>query len=116
MLYNCNFFFYSTFIFLFWSADTIFSNLTKNAVKKFVIGKKILIIFFSCLKYGFWTKTIITFFLQIISLHKLHFCVSYEEIYEHKFQKFSIKTLVTVASPKCIKYHKIGLRALGVKG
>ena len=30
----------STFIFLFWSADTIFSNLTKNALKIFKLEKK----------------------------------------------------------------------------
>ena len=63
----------------------------------------------------FGQKTIIAFFLQIISLNKLHFRVCYEEVYQHKkFQKFSIKTLVTVAWPKCKKYHKTGLRALGV--
>ena len=74
-----NFFFYNTFIFFFWSAETILSNLTKNAVKKFVIGKKVLNNFFLVApSMVFGQKTIMTFFLQIISLHKLHFCVSYE--------------------------------------
>ena len=63
----------------------------------------------------FGQKIIITFFLQIISLHKLHFHVCYEEVYSHKkFQKFSIKTLVTIVGSKCRKYHKTGLRALGI--
>ena len=64
----------------------------------------------------FGQKTIITSFLQIIFLHKLHFCASYKQIYwNKKFQTFSIKTLVIVASPKCREYYEIGLRALGVK-
>ena len=34
----------------------------------------------------------------MISLHKFHFHVDYEEIYDQKkFQKLSIKTLITIA-------------------
>ena len=52
----------------------------------------------------------------MILLHKIHFHVHYEQIYEHKkFQKFSIKTLIIIAWSKCIKYYKTRLRALGVK-
>ena len=35
-------------------------------------------------------------------------------IQHKKFKKFSIKSQVTVACPKCKKHHKIGLRALEV--
>ena len=64
----------------------------------------------------FGHKTIITSFLQIMCLHKLHFCASYEQVYYNKtFQTFSIKTLVTVALAKCREYYEIGLKALEVK-
>ena len=64
----------------------------------------------------FGHKIIITSFLQIMCLHKLHFCAFYEQVYYNKkFQTFSIKTLVTVASLKCKEYYEIGFRALRVK-
>ena len=58
----------NTFIFLFLSSDTIFSNLMKNTLKFIKLKKK-------DLKF----KTVI-FFLQMISLHRLHFQVCYKEI------------------------------------
>ena len=66
----------------FWSIDTVFSNLTKNALKfseleKIVLHKFILVAPIMI----FEQKTIITFFLHIISLHTLHFHVSYKEVY-----------------------------------
>ena len=41
---------------LFWSIDTIFGNLTKNALKFFKLEKRFQINFFSCPKYDFWKK------------------------------------------------------------
>ena len=39
-----NVFLYITFIFLFWSNDTVLSTFTKNAIKCFVIGIGVLIL------------------------------------------------------------------------
>ena len=39
-----NVFLYNTFIFLFWSNDTVLSTFTKNAIKSFVIGVGVLIL------------------------------------------------------------------------
>ena len=75
-----NFFLQSTFIYLFWSIYNIFSNLTKNAPKTFKLEKEFKRIFFSCPKYDFLTKNNYKFFSTMISLHVLHFYVSYEEI------------------------------------
>ena len=77
-----NFLLYNTFIYIFWSIDIVFSNLTKNALKfskleKIVLHKFILVAPIMI----FEQKTIITFFLHIISLHTLHFHVSYKEVY-----------------------------------
>ena len=78
-----NVFLYSTFRFFFWSDDIVLSTFTKNAIKSFVIGIGVLILnlnyFPKSMVLG--QKTIITFSLQLISLHKLHFCGSYEQIY-----------------------------------
>ena len=77
-----NFFLYSTFIYIFWSIDIIFSNLTKNALKIFKLEKIVLNKFILVApNMIFEQKTIITFFLQIISLHTLHFHISYKEVY-----------------------------------
>ena len=77
-----NFFLYSTFIYIFWLIDTIFSNFTKNALTFFKLEKQVLNKFILVApNMIFEQKKIITFFLQIISLHKLHFHVSYKEVY-----------------------------------
>ena len=45
-------------------------------------------------------KLLIIFFLQMISLQRLHFHVHYEEVYQYKkFQKFSIKTATRIGCP-----------------
>ena len=63
----------------------------------------------------FLKKIVIIFILQMITLQNLYFHVCYEEIYWHKkFQKLSIKTLVTIASPKYRKYHKVGSGPYGL--
>ena len=51
-----NFFLIKILIFLFWSADTIFITLTKNALKIFKLEKMFKIIFFSHPKYDFFDK------------------------------------------------------------
>ena len=60
----------------------MFINLTKNALKNFKLDKKFINKFFLVApNMVFGQKTIITFFLQITSLHKLYFHVCYEEVY-----------------------------------
>ena len=82
MLYNFGIFSCKAHLYFFLSIDTIFSNLTKNALKFFKLEKKVLNNFFLVApNMVFGQKTIITFFLQIISLHKLDFRVCYEEVY-----------------------------------
>ena len=50
----------------------------------------------------------------MISLHKLHTHVHYEEVCEYKrFQKFIIKTLTKIACPDFINEQKISLSSLG---
>ena len=52
----------------------------------------------------------------MISLHKLHTHVHYEEVCEYKrFQKFIIKTLTKIACPDFINDQKISLSLLWVK-
>ena len=52
----------------------------------------------------------------MISLHKLHSHVLYEEIYQYKrYQKFSIKTITRIACPNFKSEQKIGLSTLEVK-
>ena len=51
----------------------------------------------------------------MVSLHKLHFHVHYEEVYYHKkFKNLSIKILIIIVGLKCKKSKKIGLKTLGV--
>ena len=76
-----NFFLLNTFIFFFQLVDTIFSNLTKNALNIFKLEKRFKISKIHYPKYDFWTKNNNKYFLQIISLHKLHFHVCCKEIY-----------------------------------
>ena len=64
----------------FWSTDTVVSALTKNSLK-FSNWKKFRIIFFSCPKYNFIQKAIITFFSTSDLFAIIHFHVYYEEIY-----------------------------------
>ena len=50
------------------------------------------------------------------SLHKIHFHVHYEEVYQYKrFEKFSIKTLTRIGCPTFKNEQKIGQSNLGVK-
>ena len=67
-------------IFLFWSTDVIFSNLMKNR-EKLKFKKKLKIQKILDAQVFFFPKNAYNFFLQMISLHKLHFHVHYEKVY-----------------------------------
>ena len=51
----------------------------------------------------------------MISLHKLHCHIHYEEFYQYKkFQKFSINTLITIACSNVKNKQNVGLGQLEV--
>ena len=52
----------------------------------------------------------------MISLHKLHSHIHYEEFYQHKkFHKFCTNILITIAYPNFRNKQNLGLGKLGVK-
>ena len=67
-------------------------------------------------KLKFKKKLKVKKFLAALSLHKLHFHVHYEEVYEYKrFQKFSIKTLTRIGCPNVKIEKKTSQSNLGVR-
>ena len=105
------------YIFLFWLADVTVNTLMKKYLENLKFKKKLKIkSILAALVLFFAQKLHIISFLQMISLHKIHFHVHYEEVHPYKrFQKFSIKTLTRIGYPNFINEQKTGQSNLGVK-
>ena len=66
--------------------------------------------------FVFDQKLIIAFFLEMNSLHKLHYHIFYEEVYQYKrFQNFNIKIVTRIACSNFKNKQKTSLGTLGIK-